>query len=242
MTTEGLTFYAPSPVGCVILKSLPIGVVTMNQTAPHFLLFTQANSYSSGGRWKFVLEQIGSESRIVESDDEPNVRGERLHLLAVVRGLEALEEPSHVTLITPSRRVGHGIRSGLQLWRRQDWQIEIDDIFKPLRHADMWRRIDSAMQFHRVSCRVWHFDAPHAAMQTTEPVANSSPFVTPFANAVQPPDRSQRPDRPNRIRIDDQVRQSSFKSSNSLMTAAVDMLVDRVKPIGHGRAYGYAVN
>lgn len=239
MTTEGLSFLRTLSSRVHKPESLQIGVVKMNQTAPHFLLFTQANSYSSGGRWKFVLEQIGSESRIVESDDEPNVRGERLHLLAVVRGLEALEEPSHVTLITPSRSVGHGIRSGINLWRQQDWQIEIDDVFKPLRHADMWRRIESAMRYHQVNCRVWHFDAPQAAVQSPEPVTQHSPFVAPFAGTAVTDERS---DRPNRIRIDDRVRKSSFKSSNALMTAAAEVLVDRVKPIGEGRAYGYAVN
>jgi ribonuclease HI len=215
----------------------------MNQTAPHYLLFTQANSYSSGGRWKFVLEQVGSESRIVESDDEPDVRGERLHLLAVVRGLEALEQPSHVTLITPSRFVGHGIRSGLASWRQQDWQVEVDDNFKPLRHADMWKRIDLATQFHKISCRVWHFDAPQDSTQKQASdgpnAAQHSPFVAPFAGTSRDLPRT---DRPNRIRVDDQVRKTIFRSTNTLMNSAVDLLVDRVKPIGQGRAYGYAVN
>jgi len=103
----------------------------MDSTAPHFLLFTQANRQPSGGHWKFVLERIGSDYRIVESDIEPDVTGERLQLLAAIRGLESLEQPSRVTLVTSSTYVGRGIRSGLKLWSNQNWQVEVDGELKP---------------------------------------------------------------------------------------------------------------
>lgn len=207
----------------------------MDPTAPHFLLFTQANRQPTGGHWKFVLEKIGSDFRVVESDVEPNVKGERLQLLAVIRGLEALEQPSRVTLVTPSTYVGRGIRSGLKVWSVQDWQVEVDGDLKPLRHASYWKRIDAAMQIHQVSCRTWQFDAPHTSVQT-EPTRVSD---APFANHVPQQTRDYRP---NRIRIDDEVRRTSFQSSKCLVDAATVMLTERIKPIGQGRAYGYAVN
>ena len=98
----------------------------MNQTAPHYLLFTQAKLSSHpnglGSRWRFVLEEIGTSNRFEEADEEPGIHGERLQLLAVVRGLEAIEQPSRVTLVTPSKHVGRGIRRSLTLWRDNDWQ------------------------------------------------------------------------------------------------------------------------
>ena len=79
------------------------GVVRMTKTAPHYLLFTEAKkspeSAVNSHRWRFVLEEIGTSTRIEEFDDEPGIKGERLQLLAVVRGLEALGQPSRVTLI-----------------------------------------------------------------------------------------------------------------------------------------------
>ena len=39
------------------------------------------------------------------------------HLLAVVRGLEALPEPSRVTLVTTSGWIRRGLRFGLDNWR-----------------------------------------------------------------------------------------------------------------------------
>ncbi len=137
----------------------------MKRTAPQFLLLTQAQSnpdhFSRGGVWRFVLEQLGSSNRIEVAEDEMGVWGERLQLLAVVRGLEALEQPSKVTLISPSRVVGHGIRIGLAEWRVNGWQWERFGKLAPVKHQDLWKRIDQALQYHQVDCRVWDFDEPH---------------------------------------------------------------------------------
>ena len=77
----------------------------MSITAPHYLLLsdTQSDHSDQAGGWSFVLERVDGSGRIEVADQEPDIRGERLQLLAIVRGLEALEQPSKVTLITPSR-------------------------------------------------------------------------------------------------------------------------------------------
>ena len=239
MTTEGLYLYLRACKRSTLLRTETetdiTGVVIMETTAPHFLLFTQANRHPSGGHWKFVLERIGSDDRIVESDVEPNIKGERLQLLAVIRGLESLDQPARVTLVTPSTYVGRGIRSGLKVWSSQDWQVEVDGELKPLRHASYWKRIDTAMKIHQVSCRTWQFDAPHTSVQTA-PAPDSK---TPFANSVPQQTRDYRP---NRIRIDDEVRRNSFNPSRAMMNAATVMLTERIKPLGEGRAYGYAAS
>lgn len=237
MTTEGLNLYSRARnrnACCARYLNCYLDVVTMKSTAPHYLLFTQANLHPSGGHWKFVLERIGSDSRVVESDVEPNVKGERLQLLAVIRGLEALDQASRVTLVTPSTYVGRGIRSGLKVWSRQNWQVEIDGELKSLRHASLWKRIHAAMNIHQVSCRTWQFDAPHTSVQT----AQGTNLSTPFASSVP---KQTREYRPNRIRISDEVRRNSFQSAKPMMDAATVMLTERIKPIGEGRSYGYAV-
>ena len=100
---------------------------------------------------------MDSSDRVEASDNEPGTRGERLKLLAVVRGLEALEQPSRVTLITPSRYVGRGIRSGINTWRENDWRWERFGQMVDVKHADLWKRVDRAMAFHTIDCRVWNF-------------------------------------------------------------------------------------
>ena len=140
----------------------------MSASPPHILLFSEADSSQrSTGRWHFLLESMQGETLVEASDDEPGVHGERLELLAVVRGLEALDQPSRVTLVTSSRQVSRGLRSGLDEWRGNHWQWERDGRRVPIKNHDLWQRIDWAMKFHEVQCRSWRLDPGPRAMQPT---------------------------------------------------------------------------
>ena len=113
------------------------------------------------GQWRFVLEAVDGSAALEVADHEAESEVERLELLAVIRGLEALDQPSRVTLVTRSRYVSHGLRFGLSEWRENGWQWERFGQFVPVKNGDLWRRIDHALHFHRVDCRAWRFDAAH---------------------------------------------------------------------------------
>jgi ribonuclease HI len=132
----------------------------MTAPAEHYLLFTEATIDSpEGGTWRFALERVGAAEALSASDVEPVECAERLELFAVVRGLEALDRPARVTLVTKSRYVGRGLKRGLADWRANDWHWERFGRLVPVRDHDLWRRVDRALQFHQVECRLWHFDA-----------------------------------------------------------------------------------
>ena len=160
----------------------------MISAAPHYLLLTESNTEGNfhsgngdtpseiqgngkiatqGGQWRFVLEQVNGSERIEVEDTEPEIRGERLQLLAVVRGLEALDQPSRVTLITSSHYVDRGFRKNLAIWREKDFVWERFGELVPVKNRDLWRRIDRTMQFHEVACKVWHFGLGLSAPETT---------------------------------------------------------------------------
>jgi len=136
----------------------------MSVPAPHFLLFSETSRYAaerarrSRPQWRFVLESVEGGARLEAADEEPNVRGDRLDLLAVVRGLEALDQPSRVTLVTPSQYVSRGLRSGLDQWRETGWQWERFGEMTPITNGDLWRRVDRALHYHRVEVRTWRLD------------------------------------------------------------------------------------
>ncbi len=134
----------------------------MNAAKPHFLLFSESNRKQARGQWRFVLQAVDGSDQFEAYDEEPNVGGERLELLAVVRGLEALPEPARVTLVTPSRYVNRGLAQGLPEWRHNDWTWEHFGEMVPVKNRDLWQRVDRALDFHQVQCRSWRFDLPHA--------------------------------------------------------------------------------
>jgi hypothetical protein len=86
----------------------------------------------------------------------------------VVRGLEALEQPSRVTLVTPSKYVNRGITYGLPEWRSTGWQWEHFGEMVPVKNRDLWQRVDRALDIHRVECRTWRFDLPHGPVGNTD--------------------------------------------------------------------------
>ena len=147
----------------------------MSVPTPHFLLFSDAARQERRSDWKFVLQAIDGSEKIEVEDAEPAMQGERLELLAVVRGLEALEQPSRVTLITPSAYVKRGLNQGLDEWRANDWQWECHGEMVPVKNYDLWRRVDRALEYHSVECRTWRLDAPHA---TTESAQREVPAET----------------------------------------------------------------
>ncbi|MCA9191196.1 MAG: hypothetical protein KDB03_05530 [Planctomycetales bacterium] len=146
---------------------------------PHFLLF--CNSFlpdtaarnvgglgrtAALGRWHFVLERLDGPEKLEAADSEAGINEERLSLLAVVRGLEALEQPSHVTLITTSKYVSRGLRCGLAAWRENNYTWESFGVRRPIRNSDLWQRIDTAQKFHGINCR--YLEAATAAQTQAE--------------------------------------------------------------------------
>jgi ribonuclease HI len=142
----------------------------MSVSAPHFLLFAQATDNSSvfagaaeagheagqdnvGGKWRFVLQKDDGSTLLDVEDEEADDSRERLELLAIVRGLEALDQPSQVTLVTYSRMISRGLSEGLVQWRENDWQWERFGSLTPIKNRDLWKRVDQALHIHQVKCR-----------------------------------------------------------------------------------------
>ncbi|MBI3837484.1 MAG: hypothetical protein HY288_06080 [Planctomycetia bacterium] len=150
----------------------------MRVAAPHFLLFSESCRKSSQGQWRFVLQSLDGTEQFEAADAEPNARGERLELLAVVRGLEALAQPSRVTLVTPSKYVNRGLTYGLEEWRANDWQWEHYGEMVPVKNRDLWQRVDRALSFHKLECRTWRFDLPHLAANASDKQTPSSHMTT----------------------------------------------------------------
>lgn len=162
----------------------------MQMSTPHFLLLSESGGQRNQGRWRFVLQSIDGSDQFEAADDEPEIQGERLELLAVVRGLEALSQPSRVTLVTPSKYVNRGLSDGLEEWRANDWQWEHFGEMVPVKNRDLWQRVDRAMRYHKVDCRTWRFDLPHTAPTDEQP---PRPAHQPVGPAVRPDRRRRTP-------------------------------------------------
>ena len=141
---------------------------TMPADRPQYLLVTEAKQDESGpGTWRFSLQPAAGGDAISAADSEGDSSGDRLELLAAVRGLEALDQPARVKLVTRSRYVRRGICRELERWRQIGFRWERFGRLVPIRDQDLWHRIDRALAIHEVVCASSAVDAHSNA--TVEP-------------------------------------------------------------------------
>jgi len=112
------------------------------------------NIYSDGaclsnpgpGGWCAILTYNGSEK--ILSGGDSHTTNNKMELLAVIKGLEALKEPCEVEVCTDSKYVVDGISKGWAAgWRAKGW-IKSDK--KPALNSDLWERLLNIIDSHSV--------------------------------------------------------------------------------------------
>ena len=115
-----------------------------------FLLVVSAHSTSlTDGRWQFVIETSDGKP-VMEADDQEFGDLNRLSLLAAVRGLEAIDGPSGITLLSHNRYLIRSLTDSLPRWRRSDFVWDHFGRRVEVQYADLWRRVDHALGIHEV--------------------------------------------------------------------------------------------
>ena len=83
------------------------------------------------------------------SGGEPDTTNNRMELMAVITGLEALNQPCEVELYSDSKYVVDAITKGwAKGWKANNW-IKSDK--KPALNADLWDRLLALLEIHKVN-------------------------------------------------------------------------------------------
>jgi ribonuclease HI len=126
------------------------------------------SSIKTPGYWQFLLTAPEQAYRLEVRDCEAGMDPQRCQLLAILRGLEAIPHRAEVTLVTDSRYVQQGLRHGLGQWRENDWKWEHFGRMVPVKHGDLWQRIDHVLQFHSLRSIEWEQRSEAATMLAGE--------------------------------------------------------------------------
>jgi ribonuclease HI len=97
------------------------------------------------GGWGVVLRWNGHEREL--SGGELATTNNRMELMAAIRALESLRRPCRVILTTDSQYVRKGITEWMPGWKRNGWKTASK---KPVKNAELWRRLDAARERHEV--------------------------------------------------------------------------------------------
>ncbi len=108
-----------------------------------------SNNPGPGG-WGAILVYNGKEK--VLSGGERQTTNNRMELLAVINGLEALKEPCEVELCSDSKYVIDGLSKGWAAsWKMNGW-IKSDK--KAALNSELWERLLEVSKVHKLSY-VW---------------------------------------------------------------------------------------
>jgi len=105
------------------------------------------------GGWGAILRAKGREKELCGG--EAATTNNRMELTAVIRALEALKRPSHVSLYTDSQYVQKGISEWIHTWKRKGWRTADKN---PVKNEDLWRQLDELAARHEVE---WHWVRGH---------------------------------------------------------------------------------
>ncbi len=100
------------------------------------------------GGWAYILKHPGSGSEKVDNGGEKPTTNNRMELMAVIRGLEALGKPTRVELYSDSQYVLKGLNEWMASWKKRGWKTASK---QPVKNQDLWMRLDELMQQHTLS-------------------------------------------------------------------------------------------
>jgi ribonuclease HI len=112
------------------------------------------------GGWGAILRYGHHETEIYGSD--PATTNNRMEMMAAIQSLERLSRPSEVSVYTDSTYLRRGVTEWLPGWKRNGWQTKEK---KPVKNADLWRRLDAAARGHQVQ---WFWVKGHAGHPENE--------------------------------------------------------------------------
>jgi ribonuclease HI len=112
------------------------------------------------GGWGAVLRYGAHEKEL--KGGELYTTNNRMEVTAAIEALEALNRACSVSLYTDSQYLRGGVTGWLDVWKRNGWRTADK---KPVKNADLWRRLDTTAGRHEVK---WHWVRGHAGEELNE--------------------------------------------------------------------------
>jgi ribonuclease HI len=113
-------------------------------------LFTGVSCLGQTGPGGWAALARTSESTLELSGHEVNTSANRLHLVAIAKGLERVPAGDRVHVYTSSDYAAQGASQWVKMWAMQGWRTKEG---QPVKHRDLWQAIDEAAHSRQVD---WH--------------------------------------------------------------------------------------
>lgn len=105
------------------------------------------------GGWGALLRYKTTEKEL--SGYDPQTTNNRMEMMAVIEGLNALKSSCKIDLYTDSTYVKDGVEKWLEGWKAKGWRTAAK---KPVKNQDLWEMLDAAIARHDIT---WHWVKGH---------------------------------------------------------------------------------
>jgi ribonuclease HI len=138
---------------------------------PELELFTDGGcSPNPGpGAWAFILRPVGEKSGLEQAGATQHSTNNRMEMMAVIRGLLALDRPCRVHLVADSEYVVKGLTEWIDGWKRRGW---VNSRRKPVLNEELWRVLDVLRGYHALEAKWTRGHAGHAENERCDALVN----------------------------------------------------------------------
>jgi len=98
------------------------------------------------GGWAAIVDENGARGELHGA--EVRTTNNRMELMAVIRALESLSQPSQVRVVTDSQYVALGMTRWIHSWRRKGWKTASGS---PVKNRDLWQMLWDCAEKHRLT-------------------------------------------------------------------------------------------
>jgi ribonuclease HI len=121
------------------------------------------------GGWGAILRMGEREKEL--SGGEPATTNNRMELMGVISGLEALKRPCTVTIYTDSKYVLDGATKWIHGWKKNGWRTADK---KPVKNVELWQRLEAARVSHKLEWIWVKGHSGHAENERADELARSA--------------------------------------------------------------------
>ena len=112
------------------------------------------------GGWGAVLMSGNHRKELFGGEAETT--NNRMEMMAVIRGVEALKRDCEVDIHTDSTYVMKGMTEWLEGWKKRGWRTAAK---KAVKNVDLWQRLEQVLDGHKVN---WYWVKGHSGVTGNE--------------------------------------------------------------------------
>ena len=119
------------------------------------------------GGWGALLRYGDNERSLCGG--EQDTTNNRMELMAVIKGLSALQRPCDVKVTSDSTYVLKGIQEWMPNWKKKGWKTASK---KPVKNVDLWQQLDQLVEMHSIDWQWVKGHSGHTENEIADQLAN----------------------------------------------------------------------